>query len=160
MRGCKYRQRLHTLGYGTGMRKKGLNDLREQLRCSRSCPQSSKRPKRSAVLDAGMRITGEKTTFGQEVEREQKHTTGQKRKQPGKRSPVQVQRKKDLSLLMRCSYVAAYQERCELLLILLPLTGHRRLEKRGDELQRLPSSHTCVVYCSRTLNTSLLCLVH
>lgn len=119
-----------------------------------------KRPKRSAVLDAGMRITGEKTTFGQEVEREQKHTTGQKRKQPGKRSPVQVQRKKDLSLLMRCSYVAAYQERCELLLILLPLTGHRRLEKRGDELQRLPSSHTCVVYCSRTLNTSLLCLVH
>lgn len=84
-----------------------------------------KRPKRSAVLDAGMRITGEKTTFGQEVEREQKHTTGQKRKQPGKRSPVQVQRKKDLSLLMRCSYVAAYQERCELLLILLPLTSHR-----------------------------------
>lgn len=104
-----------------------------------------KRPKRSAVLDAGMRITGEKTTFGQEVEREQKHTTGQKRKQPGKRSPVQVQRKKDLSLLMRCSYVAAYQERCELLLILLPLTSHRWLEKRGDELQRLPSSHVCCI---------------
>lgn len=35
-----------------------------------------------------------KTTFGQEIEREQKHTTGQKPEQLGKKSPVQVEQKK------------------------------------------------------------------
>lgn len=67
----------------------------------------------------------------------------------------QVQRKRPL--FVRCSYVASYQEYCELLLILLPLTGHQRLEKRGETSCSVSCPHTCVVYCSHTFNTSLLC---
>lgn len=102
----------------------------------------------------------EKTTFGQEREREQKHTTGQKRKQLGKRSPVQVEQKKKRPLLMRCSYIAAQSgalwTSTDVVASNWPSVTR---EKRRDELHRAAPPHH-VVCCSHTLNTSLLRVVH
>lgn len=94
----------------------------------------------------------EKTTFGQEREREQKHTTGQKRKQLGKRSPVQVeQKKKDLSWWDAVTLLHN-QEHCELLLTLLPLIGHQWLEKRG-ETSCTELHHLIMLYAAATPST-------
>lgn len=131
-------------------RKKGLKSPRRtSFCCSQFCPQSSKRPKRSS---AGCRHADHwrKTTFGQEIEREQKHTTGQKPKQPGEEISCllfKYSKKKDLS---SWDAVAAYQENCEDRLASSPLIGHQWLEKKTSRT-RLITSCTAAAHSTRTV---------